>query len=68
MPTFPCEGFWWILVVLLPFMEPLRVSAWFVLFVVICVNGALLTLSKPKIESLGGLGTMEKSLITHYLG
>ena len=46
--------------VLVPFVDPLRVSVWFVLFVVVCVKGSLLTMSKPKIESLGGLGTMEK--------
>ena len=53
------------MIVLVPFVEPLRVSVWFVLFVVVCAKGALLTLSKPKIEALGGLVTMEKSLVTH---
>ena len=53
------------MVVLVPFVEPLRVSVWFVLFAVVCVKGALLTLSKPKIVALGGLGTMEKSLVTY---
>ena len=53
------------MVVLVPFVEPQRFIIWFVLFVVICVKGALLTLSKPKIEALGGFGTMEKSLVTH---
>ena len=53
------------MVVLVPFVEPLRVSVWFVLFVVIYVKRALLTLPKSKIEALGGLGTMEKALVTH---
>ena len=48
-----------VLVLLVPFVDPLRVSVWFVLFVVVCVKGSLLTLSKSKIKSLGGLGTME---------
>ena len=43
-------------------LEPLRVSVW---FVVVCVRGALLTLFKSNIVSLGGLGTMEKSLVSH---
>ena len=34
---------------------------------VVCVRGALLTLSKPNLEALGGLGTMTKSLVTHSL-
>ena len=46
---------------LVPLVEPLRVSVY---FVVVCVIGALLTLSKPNIEYLGGLGTMEKSMVT----
>ena len=53
------------MVVLVPFVEPLRVSVWFVLFVVVCVKGDLLTLSKLNIEALEGLGTMEKSMVTH---
>ena len=56
------------MVVLVPFAKPLRVSVWFVLFVVICVKGVLLTLSNPKLEALGCLGTMEKSMVTHLLG
>jgi len=32
-----------------------------------CARGALLTLSKPKLEALGGLGTMTKALVTHWL-
>ena len=31
----------------------------------VCVKGTLLWLSKPKIEALGGLETMEKALVTH---
>ena len=45
----------------MPLVEPLRVSVY---VVVVCVTRALLTLSKPKLEALGGLGTMAKSLVT----
>ena len=47
---------------LVPLVEPLRVSVY---FVVVCVRGALFTLSNLKLEALGGLGTMTKSLVTH---
>ena len=53
------------MVVLVYFVEPLRVIFWLVLVLVVCVKGALLTLSKPKIEALGSIGTMEKTLVTH---
>ena len=43
-------------------VEPLRVS---VLFVDVCVIGALLTLSKTKLEALGNLGTMSKAMVSH---
>ena len=46
---------------LVPLVELLRVSVY---FVVVCVRGSLLTLSKTKLEALGGLGKMEKSLVT----
>ena len=35
---------------------------------VFCVKGSLLTLSNPKLEALGWIGTMEKSLVTHWHG
>ena len=47
---------------LVPLVEPLRVRVY---FVVVYVRGALLTLSKPKIEALGGLGKITKALVTH---
>ena len=56
------------MIVLVPFVESLRVSVWFVLFVVVCVKGSILWFSKPNIESLGGLGTMAKYIVTHQLG
>ena len=44
-----------------------RKSQWFVcvVFIVFRVKGVILWFSKPKIESLGGLGTMEKSMVIH---
>ena len=48
--------------VLVPLVEPLRVTIW---YEVVGVKGYLLNLSKPKSEALGVLGKMEKSLDTH---
>ena len=48
--------------VLVPLTEPLRVSVW---SVVVGVKGDLLTLSKPKSEAPGVLGTIATPLITH---
>ena len=36
-----------------------------VVCIVVRVKGVLLWLSKPKLEALGGLGTMAKALVTH---
>ena len=36
-----------------------------VVYKVVKVKGVILWFSMPKIEALGGLGTMEKALITH---
>ena len=45
---------------LVPLMEPLRVTIY---FVAIYFRGSLLTLSKPKLEALGGLGKIKKNYL-----
>ena len=44
-------------------------SPWVLVFSLwlFCARGSLLTLSKPKIEAIGGLGRMKKALVTHWL-